>query len=146
MENSVDDILHKIWYGQDEGSFAGIKRLYSVAKKQIPLLTIENVRDFLAKQDTYQLYFENLSKKISPLRSYRASHPGQLFGVDTLHSNQTGSQFKYYLIGVDYFSKYSYIAPLRAITAKNMARAINNMINTLPFTIKTLVCFFQIFY
>lgn len=82
----MDDeaLLHHIWYGAGDGAFGGIERLHAAAKRQRPDITRDAVHHFLRQQTPYQLYFRSQAKKVSPERSFRVNHPGQLVSFEPL--------------------------------------------------------------
>lgn len=121
---AIDELLHSLYYGNSDAAFAGINKLYNAAKKRNHSITVSQVKRFLNEQQNYQLFFEN-HNNISPTRSFYINAPGYMLMADTFYSSKIGSQFLYYLILIDAFTRYAYAKPLKTLKGPAVARALH---------------------
>ena len=134
--SDIEDLLHSIYYGTSDAAFSGINKLYAAAKRRNPTITVDQVKHFLNKQQNYQLFFENHTNH-SSARSFYINAPGYLLMADTFYSNKIGSQFLYYLILIDAFTRFAYAKPLKTLKGPAVARALQKLFeNEITYEVK----------
>ena len=77
---NFDEILAKIYDGNNAGAFSGKRALYEAAKPLLPQLRLQDVSSFLHRQNVY-ISHKNITRKF-PRRQYVSSAPGSILGLD----------------------------------------------------------------
>jgi len=73
----MDEAISKIYYSDKEGGFSSLNRLYAAVKRDNPAIKMNDVKNFLQKQEAYEIFYQAKPQK-SPARSFITSEPGQL--------------------------------------------------------------------
>ena len=110
------------------GLGSGIKNLYDKVSRHYLNIKRVDVERFLKKQTDYQLITK--PKKITN-RGIYSNGVMKTIGIDLLdltHFTNGNLRYLYMLVGVDYFSKFIFIIPLRAKTNKAVLDGMKKMI------------------
>jgi hypothetical protein len=104
------ETLKNVYYDTKTG-FGGVDKLYRKVKELDPSITIKQVKDFLDKQESYQI--TKRSKPTKQFQSITAPYKGYNFQIDLLiYSNYEIDKYKYILVVVDTYSRYCVCRPL----------------------------------
>ena len=125
----MNDILSKIYYDtKNSGSYSGIQRLYTAAKKKIPNLKINDVKNFLKGELTYTLH-KPLRKKFKRNRIL-VNRINEQFEADLVDMREFSSQnngITYILTVIDCFSKYAFVKTIKNKTGQNIIKAFKEI-------------------
>ena len=140
-KSTVDKTLKSIYYDVSKaGSYSSIGRLYNVARKQIPDLKREDVREFLRHQPPYTLHRKrNLH---FPRSRVIAEGVGQEYDLDLADFSKFQSQNKhtrFLIILIDIFSRKAFVEPLTKKDTGHVVRGMEEIFKrmaTLPQSIR----------
>jgi len=132
--------LHDIYYNpSNNASFSSVNRLYNEAKKEVPNITINTVKQFLDKQFSYTLH--------KPVRHnfernrVLASRPNQHWQADLVDMRAYAKEndgYNYILMIIDVFSKILQAFPLKSKNAEEIkssfVKAFHETLPTFLFT------------
>ena len=110
----MDQVLRNIYYDpRNAGSFGGIERLYREASKNHDV-SIDEVRDFLSKQNSYTLHKDRRfrfqrNKIIALFPNY--NWEADLMDMQAFAKDNDG--YKYILVAIDDFTKYCWLRALK---------------------------------
>lgn len=129
--------LANIYYNPNSpGGFRGPDALYQEAKKIIPILTRQQVADFVLSHPSYTKHRQY--RKIKRYRRVMTKGPNYLWQIDLLDFTKpryarVNSGYKYILCCIDTFSKRLWTWPLRRKTAREVHDALfYTIINSRP--------------
>lgn len=124
------DLLEELYYDpRSSGSFGGVRRLWTAAKKKDPKITLRSVRDWLSGQPAYSRY-----KPI--VRKFRRNrvvvlHKDDIWAMDLMEMQTFASEndgVRYLLIVIDTFSKtVPAIVPLLNKSGLSVAKALREL-------------------
>ena len=118
-------ILRQIYYDAEYG-FGSIYETYKQAVKLLPSVTLNDVKEFLAKQESRQL------KPYMGFNSYVAHEPLQEIQIDLADftkSAQAKNGFRYAFVAVDVFSKYMWAVPCKDKMPDESVRAFTEVLD-----------------
>ena len=112
-------------------AFTSIRNLYKNAMKIIPQITINDVKEFLKKQDSYTLH------KLTPkrFRFYRkviAPRPKIYLGldlIDMLKYSEYNDGIKYLIFLIDIFSRKIWVYPVKSKTKSDILKTLEHFPN-----------------
>lgn len=134
------DTLAKIYYdAENPASFSSDQKLYKAAKELDHSITLDFVRDWLARQLTYTLHKQKRIK--FPRSKIVVADEGVQWQAD-LADLQMYSKFnkgiKYILTVVDTFSRYAWVKTLKTKSGKELADAFQEIFaEEIPASIQT---------
>ena len=112
------------------GGLGGVSKLYQAAKKIIPNITLQDVREYLKTSNPYTLHL--LKKRKFKRRRILAPRPKAFFTSDladmTLLSKHN-NDIKYLLVCVDIFSRFAHVVPLTTKTGQNVSEAMKAILD-----------------
>ena len=80
---AMENILQRIWYSPDApAAYSSIDRLHRAARKELPSISKDDVKEWLQSQDTYTL-FQSRNQKIKR-RKYFSPMPFVMLEADLL--------------------------------------------------------------
>ena len=112
LNEEKETILRQIYYDTEHG-FGSIYETYKHAVKLLPSVTLNDVKEFLAKQESRQL------KAYRGSNNYVANEPLQEIQIDLVDftkSAQANNGCGYAFVAVDVFSKYMWAVPCKEKT------------------------------
>ena len=112
-------------------SFGGIKGLLNSAQKINPNITLNDVKSFLEKQESYTLH--RITRKNFPRRKVLSPKPGVIASCDLADMSQLSqfnSGYKYILIFIDVFSRFSQAIPMKNKDGKTTADALRTILES----------------
>ncbi len=119
-----DKILRQVYYDADHG-LGSIYDTYKQARKVIPCVTINDVKEFLAKQQSRQF------KAYRGFNSYVAHEPldeVQIDIADFTEAAESNNGFRYSLVAVDVFSKYMWAVAIKDKRPSESVRAFTEIL------------------
>ena len=111
----LDNILKNIYYNiKEPSSFSGINKLFTEAKKKLPKLRIEDVKNWLSGQSTYTLY-KPIKRKFNrlPILVDDIDEQWQADLMEMTWYMDENDGYKYLLVVIDVLSRYAFIQPLK---------------------------------
>lgn len=132
LGSSQVEILKRIYYTpSNPGAFSSVAKLFNEAKKEIPTLTLDNVKDWLKSQITYTLH-RSARRKFSRNRIIVSKIDEQWEAdlVEMQEFSTKNSGYKYILTVIDCFSKFAWAQPLKNKTGKSIHDAFAKLFNT----------------
>ena len=126
---------------RDVGGYSSIEKLYKSAKKILPQLKREQVRNYLAAQDSYTL-FKQKTKKFSR-RKIKVQNLDEQWSCDIMDMSpykKSNDGYVYCLIAVDIFSRMAFAVPLKTKSGKEVSeafQAIFDSSNRIPYSLQT---------
>ena len=128
----VNDLLEKTYYNLSKsGAYAGPEKLYRVLKSRgIHNIGKHTVRKWLQNQDDYSLRRE-LRHSFRKARVVVSGIDDQfdMDLADVSNISEENEGVKYLLLVIDIFSKYLWVEPLKNKTAKDVVKALQNILN-----------------
>ena len=125
LNEEKETILRQIYYDTEHG-FGSIYETYKQAVKLLPSVTLQNVKEFLTKQESRQL------KAYRGFNSYVAHEPLQEIQIDLTDftkSAEANNGFRYAFVAVDVFSKYVWAVPCKDKMPEESVRAFAEVLN-----------------
>ena len=112
-------ILNNIYYDLERG-YGSAKSLYEQTKADGAGITVEEVKNFMKKQPDKQIKGHQICN------SYLVPYARVEFQIDIMDMNKfkPGGQERYALIGVDAFSRYAYIHPMKNKNSVDVLEAL----------------------
>ena len=112
------------------GSLGGVKRLFDAVKKENKYkLTLNQIRNWLKKSDTYTLHkpVRRKFQRNTVLASY-INYQWDADLADMILLKKYNRNFKYFLLVIDVFSKFIWTAPLKTKTGQEVTDAFKKML------------------
>jgi IS30 family transposase len=138
----TDKILHDAYYNVGSPScYSNAVFVLREARKKNNKITIEQVKDFLSKQDVYTLhhrYRKNYRRNATIAAGLDMHWQADL--ADMLQYRRENAGNSYLLICVDVFSRYAFVRCLKSKTAQEVGEAFQDIITTThrrPFNLMT---------
>ena len=121
MEEKISEIYNKGYFSFQK-LYHKIKELgYKIPQKQI--------KDFLQKQETYQIHKQQtLPKSFFPITSHYENQVIQIDLADMQELATTNKNFKYLLCVIDVLSRYSWVIPLKNKFALTITQAMSELL------------------
>ena len=108
-----DKLLRKLYYNiKYPSSFKGVYKIFYQAKKENPNISIDDVKNWLLKQETYTIHhYKTYNFKRNIIIS---KHIDDNWQVDLIEIEfpEENNGFKYILMVIDVLSKYGWSEPL----------------------------------
>jgi len=121
----MDKVLEDIYYNLDSpSSFTGINSLYKEAKKQLPNISVSDVKRWLCKQESHTLH-KPRRKKFLHRRVY-VSGIDEQFQIDLCDMRAVAKENdgnNYILTCIDVFSKFAWAVPTKTKRPSEVAQA-----------------------
>lgn len=124
----MDPILNKIYYDpSNPAGYQSLIKLHLAAKKVDKNITINDVKSWLLKQDTYTLH--KTTKRKFPRSRFISKNIDDNWQADLVEiSNpQDNKSYKYLLMVIDVLSKYGWIRKLKDKKPKSIIYALNDI-------------------
>ena len=101
--------------------YAGEQALYKLAKQSSKKVKLQDVRDWLRKQQTYTLY-KPIRTKFSRRKTVVAGNDTQWQAdlADLSKLSKSNNKHRYLLCIIDVFSKYAWVVPIKDKTGKKL--------------------------
>ena len=111
---------------KSSGSFGGVERLRRVTR-----FNRAEVKNFLQSQDTYTLH-KPVRKRFQRRRVIAGgiNHQHQLDLIDVQNLKKDNDNISYLLTGIDIFSKYAYVIPLKNKSSQTLLEVFKNLFNS----------------
>ena len=130
---NMDSYLESVYYNpKRSGSFGGVESLYRDVKEEGKLkLSRKQIRDWLLKQDTYTLH--------KPARRNFKRNRTIVSGIDELWMmdladmqslKQYNDGYRYLLVCIHVFSKYTWIVPIKSKTGLSLVEAFKVILSS----------------
>ena len=124
-----EDVLKEIYYNvKNPNSYSGAYKLYKAAKQQKKNITLKQVKDFLAAQDTYTLHkqFKGRKRHRKTLAFYTNDlHQADLIDISSL--SKYNRNYKFLLVVIDVFSRQAQVIPIKNKTGSEIKRALEEV-------------------
>ena len=127
----MDKLLRKLYYNPNHPSaLGGAHSLFEAANKQLPSITLHDVENWLAAQETFTLH----KRRIRKLKTNRYT----LLGIDDLWQmdiaempkfQESNDGYKYLLFVIDAFSKYLWVTPLKSKSSAAVSKAFTAILD-----------------
>jgi hypothetical protein len=116
------EIIKKYYYNPSTG-FQSANKLYKKIHEKYPGISLKQIKDFISEQSTHQIH---APQKI-PLSEYnqiRAPSLGelQLDLLDLSNYKRHNNGYRYILVVIDIYSRYSWVRPLKQKTGQEVSR------------------------
>lgn len=109
----------------EPGSYGGVQALYRLLREKNVKITLKQVREWLAEQDSYSLH-KPVRRRFQRRRIYARTidYLWQTDIVDMIHLAEYNDGYRYLLTVIDVFSKYAWVVPLKKKDAISVAAAV----------------------
>ena len=127
MADSDKDTIIKKVYFSDEIGFGSANATYREAHKQHSGITLQNVKEWMGKQQHKQTKF-----KYSGQNSYVANHPLQQIEIDLIDMTSKASEnngYRYAVAGIDIFSKFGWALPIKTKQPHDVLDGLKEVLN-----------------
>jgi len=128
----MEAILQQLYYHNIASKLSNAQTLYREAKKVESSVTLNQVKQFLAKQYAYQTFIEKPKrrqvKRWQAERHIDVSRPNKEWALDTFFLNKTGSTFPNALVAIDMFSRKAHLQFMSGVNAKSASVALDKML------------------
>lgn len=125
----VDSILHDKYYNpKNVASFGGVQKLYNEVRKVNPGVKIDEVKQWLKRQETYTL-FKPVRRKFLRLKTIQNEIDKQWQGdlLDLSWLAKSNSGVKYLLVLIDVLSRFAFVRPLKNKTSSSIISAMQSV-------------------
>ena len=126
------EILNKIYYDiSHPAGYSSVQKLYTAAKKELPSLTLNDVRKWLKHQNTYTQHKKvrkNFRRRKTLARGIDDVWQMDLCDLSKLSTYNRG--YKFLLTVIDVFSRYAFVRPLKNKTGLEVSKAIDHIFQT----------------
>ena len=111
--------------------YTGEQALYKLAKQSSKKVKLQDVRDWLRKQQTYTLH--------KPIRKKFLQHKTVVAGIDTQWQedladlsklSKSNDNHRYLLCIIDVFSKYAWVVPINDKSGKTLVSALKSVVKS----------------
>ena len=131
MAMKISEVLRNIYYNpRNPASFRSAPKLLKEARKYLPQVKINQVRDWLTGELTYTLH--KPARRNFKRSKYLVTKPLEQFQADLVDMrahNKYNKPFNYILTVIDCFSKYAFAVPLKNKTGSEVVRALSDIFN-----------------
>jgi len=128
----MEGILKELYYHNLASKLSNAQTLYREAKKVETGVTLDEVKQFLAKQHVYQTFIEKpkrrLVKRWQAERHIDVSGPDKMWALDTFFLSKTGSTFPNALVAIDMFSRKAHLQFMGGVSSKSASTAFDKML------------------
>ena len=124
--------LEQLYYNpKSPAAYAGEQALYKLAKQSSKNVKLQDVRDWLRKQQTYTLH--------KPIRKKFLRRKTVVAGIDTQWQadladlsklSKFNDKHRYLLCIIDVFSKYAWVVPIKDKTGKTLVIAFKSVLKS----------------
>ena len=124
--------LEQLYYNpKSPAAYAGEQALYKLAKQSSKKVKLQDVRDWLRKQQTYTLH--------KPIRKKFLRRKTVVAGIDTQWQadladlsklSKFNDKHRYLLCIIDVFSKYAWVVPIKDKTGKTLVIAFKSVLKS----------------
>jgi putative transposase len=122
----MEELLKKLYYNPLSG-FQSLDKLYRKAKLIEPKITVKNVKEFLAEQETAQITKEvKKNKKFNTIISPSIRNNYQI-DIMYLPNPTLNKNYKYLLTCIDVYSRFVFVEPLKSKTGEVVFNAIQKL-------------------
>lgn len=125
----METLLNSIYYNPEHpGSFGSFHKLYKAAKPHLHNLTIDNVKRWLAAQNTYTLHRKVVRKHVTV--PFYAEHVDSTWVMDTAdvrHLAPYNDGIKYLFIIIDVISRFVFVVPMENKSAPRLVKAFKHI-------------------
>ncbi len=124
-QSEKEQVIRHIYYDADDG-FDNINTTYQKSKKALSSITIDDVKQFLAKHKLRQ------TKDYRGFNSYVTDAPLQELQIDLAdftRSAEENNGFRYLMVGIDVFSKLVHAVPIRTKQTSDIVHGFTEILN-----------------
>lgn len=129
IPDKIEKLLRSLYYDpKSEAGYASIEKLYKIARLSDPHITPQDVRDWLASEQTYSLHAPK-RQKFTRNRCLveHVDDQWQADLVDMARFKRFNQGYTFILTVVDMFSKYAFTVPLRNKSGVSLKRAFEKI-------------------
>jgi hypothetical protein len=123
-------LLHELYTDPAHpAGFSSIERLFLHAREQNPKVKREEVEEFLTHMDPYTLYRRNPRR--FPRLKFKVKAPHRILSVDIadmIRVEKHNDGYRYALVGVDTFSRFAWMIPLKTKSGVEVAKTLEEHI------------------
>ncbi len=125
---SVSEVLRKTYYNPETG-FNRASILLQKVKPEIPGLNLQTVKDWLAKQETVQVFKQTKQYKVPGLQSSYPNQRWQIDLMDVMNWNPKLNQgFNYIFNCIDAYSRYAWSIPIKSKSTSDCVAAFQDIL------------------
>ena len=131
--DDIDNYLSTVYYDtKRSGSFGGVERLYNDTKQEGRFsLSRKQVREWLMRQDAYTLHkpiHRNFKRNRVLVGGIDKQWQMDLADMQSLKEYNDG--YRYLLVCIDVFSKYSWLVPIKSKTGPALVEALKIILSS----------------
>ena len=114
---------------QSSAGYAGVQALYRATKKRNKKIKLDDVKQWLSKQNTYTLH-KLIRRKFPRRKTIVAGIDYQWQGdlADMSSMSMYNDQHRYLYCLIDVFSKYAWVVPIKDKTGKTLVEAMKSVL------------------
>ena len=124
---TLEDIIKKAFYSPESG-LVSARNLYKKLKPDNPKVTLKLITEFIKNQATNQIH---APKKIPLTEYHQIRAPGlgefQLDILDLSNYARHNNGYRYILVVIDIYSRYSFVVPLKTKAGSVVLEAMKQM-------------------
>ena len=128
----INLLLEKIYTdASNPGSFSSVAKLWRLAKQKDPAITLDQVREYLSKQESYTLHGRSIPRKF-PRTPVFVPRQHLLLAADLGDLQilkQYNDGYSYILLILDCFSRKLDICPVKRKDGKSVANAFQHILH-----------------
>ena len=126
----MEDLLKKLYYDESNpGSLGGVNKLYDEAKKILPTITKDNVKNWLATQNVYTLYKDVRKRwKRNPIIVHYIDQQWEMDLLDYASLSRFNFGYKYIITIIDCFSKFLFLLPVKSKRAAEITQTLKTLL------------------
>ena len=124
--------FEKLYYDpKSPAGYAGEQALYQLAKKSSKKVKLDDVRNWLRKQQTYTLH-RQIRRKFLRRKTVVAGidYQWQADLADMSKMSKVNDKYRYLLCFIDVFSKFAWVVPIKNKTGKTLVDAFKSVLKS----------------
>lgn len=126
---TLASVLNKWYYDPSHpGFYAGINKLYRLARNRFPTVSRDDIEKWLASQETYRRYrFVRRKFKRNPIIAYYIDEKWECDIADLRYLSRQNSGYKFILYAIDVLSRYAFAEPMKTKSSPEVAAALRRI-------------------
>lgn len=127
---NINNILHSIYYNiKNKNAYSSILKLLNAARKINRNINLEDVKNWLNKQETYTTHKISFRKfKRNPIIVSKIDQEWQIDLMDVSKLSKYNNKYNFILVCIDVLSKYLWLEPIKNKNSQSVYKAFKSIL------------------